>query len=48
MAVEGFAIFELDEHGVALGGGEEAEGELGRGRVLVSEGIVGKREDEVP
>ena len=27
-AVEGFAAFELDEHGVADGGGEEAEGEL--------------------
>ena len=26
MAVEGFAVLELDEHGVALGGGEEAEG----------------------
>lgn len=28
MAVEGFAGFELDEHGVALGCCEEAEGEL--------------------
>lgn len=28
VAVEGFAGFELDEHGFALGGGEEAEGEL--------------------
>lgn len=25
VAVEGFAIFQLDEHGVPLGGGEEAE-----------------------
>jgi hypothetical protein len=29
MAVESFAILELDEHGVALGGGEEAQRELG-------------------
>jgi hypothetical protein len=28
VAVEGFAVLELDEHGVALGGCEEAEGEL--------------------
>ena len=28
MAIEGFAVFEFDEHGVALGGGEEAEGKL--------------------
>jgi len=26
VAVEGFAVLELDEHGVALGGSEEAEG----------------------
>jgi hypothetical protein len=26
VAVEGFAILELDQHGVALGGSEEAEG----------------------
>jgi hypothetical protein len=25
VTVEGFAVFQLDEHGVALGGGEEAE-----------------------
>ena len=25
VAVEGFAVLELDEHGVALGGGEKAE-----------------------
>lgn len=29
MAVESFAGFELDEHGVALGCGEEAEGQHG-------------------
>jgi hypothetical protein len=26
VAVEGFAVLELDQHGVALGGCEEAEG----------------------
>ena len=28
VAVEGFAVLKLDEHGVALGGGEETQGEL--------------------
>ena len=28
MAVESFAVLELDEHGVALGGVEQAEGQL--------------------
>lgn len=35
VAVEGFAGFEFDEHGVALGCGEEAEGELGCGQLEV-------------
>jgi hypothetical protein len=36
VAVESLAVLELDEHGVALGGGEEAEREL----VVVSRVVV--------
>jgi hypothetical protein len=43
MAVEGLAVLELDEHWLALGGGEEAERELWR--VRVSFGGVGGGRD---
>lgn len=33
MAVEGFAILQLDEHGMTLGRGEEAKGELDGGMI---------------
>lgn len=41
MAIESFAGFELDEHRVALGCGEEAEGELAMREKVSGSGVMG-------
>lgn len=41
MAIESFAGFELDEHRVALGCGEEAEGELVMRKKVSGSGVMG-------
>lgn len=41
MAIESFAGFELDEHRVALGCGEEAEGELVTRKKVSGGGVMG-------
>lgn len=41
MAIESFAGFELDEHRVALGCGEEAEGELAMREKVSGGGVMG-------
>ena len=39
MAVEGFAVLELDQHWVPLRGGEEAERQLRRGVLVICVGL---------
>lgn len=41
MAIESFAGFELDEHRVALGCGEEAEGKLAMRKKVSGSGVMG-------